>query len=235
MSAGRRAQIERLYETLGVGIRDFGRLRTLGAPDAAVGIPRQGVYFFFEPGELREDGKGGRVVRVGTHAVTERSRSTLWTRLRAHRGTLRGPHAGGGNHRGSIFRLHVGGALLARDGASLATWGEGAAAARSVRDAEVEHERRVSAHLARFQFTWVPVPGPPEGRRRVESSAIALLSNLPRPTVAEPADPPSATWLGHHAPHAMVHRSGLWNVNHVAEPLPGPRWLQEFEALVRRG
>src|ERR1043166_7895880 len=81
-------------------------------------LPKRGVYFFCEPGESWS-GKSGdqRVVRVGTHAVSAGSKSTLRGRLKQHLGT----RSGGGNHRGSIFRLHVGAALLARDGIESAT------------------------------------------------------------------------------------------------------------------
>src|SRR6476620_8958895 len=68
--------------------------------------PSHGVYFFFEDGEVRSDsGVGPRVVRVGTHALTATSRTTLWNRLSQHRGVTK---TGAGNHRGSIFRLIVG-------------------------------------------------------------------------------------------------------------------------------
>jgi hypothetical protein len=72
-------------------------------------MANRGVYFFFEGGELRsQSGSGGLVVRIGTHAVSVGSKSTLWGRLAQHRGSL----SGNGNHRGSIFRLWVGSALL---------------------------------------------------------------------------------------------------------------------------
>ena len=54
-----------------------------------------------------------RVVRIGTHALAAcGSRSTLRQRLGQHRGGA----SGRGNHRGSIFRLLVGQALLTRGG-----------------------------------------------------------------------------------------------------------------------
>src|SRR5688572_8529664 len=82
---------------------------------------KRGVYFFFEPGEFRKaNPQQMRVVRVGTHAIRTGSKSTLWNRLRQHRGTDKGT----GNHRGSIFRLHVGNALLAKSGNILPTWGQ---------------------------------------------------------------------------------------------------------------
>jgi len=52
---------------------------------------------------------GNRVVRVGTHGLKTGSTSTLWGRVHQHRDT----REGGGNHRGSVFRLHVGQALAA--------------------------------------------------------------------------------------------------------------------------
>lgn len=77
------------------------------------GCPPQGVYFFYEDGENRADGSM-RVVRIGTHALTAASNATLWSRLRQHRGHLAGRDPGGGNHRASVFRRHVGAALIRR-------------------------------------------------------------------------------------------------------------------------
>ena len=69
---------------------------------------------------VKESGDGPRVVRVGTHALTAGSRSTLRQRLIQHRGQTSGP----GNHRGSIFRLLIGQALLARKGLlCCSSWG----------------------------------------------------------------------------------------------------------------
>ncbi len=96
--------------------------------------PQRGVYFFFEPGESRAlSGVGDSVVRIGTHALTDGSRSTLWQRLSQHRGSAK---SGGGNHRGSIFRLLLGLALARRgDCVPPRSWGVGAdpgAAARKL-------------------------------------------------------------------------------------------------------
>lgn len=172
--------------------------------------PNRGVYFFFEPGEHRTGRPDTpRVVRVGTHAVSAGSRSTLWGRLRAHRGGGNGS----GNHRGSIFRLHVGNALLARDGTTLTTWGVGASAPRAVRDTEVDHERRVSQYIGAMSVVWLDVPddpGPRSARSVIERNAIALLSNR-----RAPHDPPSIGWLGRSSPRAEIARSGLWNLNYV--------------------
>jgi hypothetical protein len=172
--------------------------------------PQRGVYFFREPGEHRSGRpEVARVVRVGTHAVSAGSRSTLWGRLRAHRGGA----DGGGNHRGSIFRLHVGAALLAREGLRLPTWSVGSSAAKSVRATEVDHERRVSTYIGSMTALWVAVsdePGPASARSHIERNAIALLSNH-----REPLDPPSAAWLGRYSPREDIRESGLWNLNYL--------------------
>jgi hypothetical protein len=174
--------------------------------------PNRGLYFFFEPGEYRSmAATTPRVVRVGTHAVSVSSRSTLWGRLRAHRGNRNG----GGNHRGSVFRRHVGDAVLAREGETSQTGGIGQTAERAIRLAERKLETLVSLHLGTMSILWVAIsddPGPCSLRARIERNAIALLSNQ-----RAPADLRSADWLGRHSRRAAIADSGLWNVDCVDE------------------
>jgi hypothetical protein len=186
--------------------------------------PSRGVYFFREPGETRRDGSE-RIVRVGTHAVSAHAKSKLWGRLRAHRGG----RDGGGNHRGSIFRLHVGVALLVRGGDSLPSWSVGHSAGREVRDKETIHERLVSAHIGSMSVLWVDVgdePGPLSARARLERNAIALLSNS-----MDPMDPPSEGWLGLNSPREEIRNSGLWNLNYVRDQYD-PTFLDDLEGIV---
>jgi hypothetical protein len=68
-------------------------------------LPKQGVYFFFDEREKTAFSKTiPRLVRIGTHGVSVGSTATLRSRLRTHLGT----RSALGNHRGSVFRLHVG-------------------------------------------------------------------------------------------------------------------------------
>lgn len=106
--AARRGDLDDLYLLLGELGERSGGPRRLTDPDLREGCPRRGVYFFFETRERREDGVTPRVVRVGTHALRTGSATTVWQRLSQHRGTLAGARLGGGKHRGSVFRLHVG-------------------------------------------------------------------------------------------------------------------------------
>ena len=105
-------ELERFYDLADELARRTGGPYLLGACTGREGWPQRGVYLVFEPGEYRADGHTPRVVRVGTHALKRGSQRRLWQRLRQHRGN----NDGGGNHRGSVFRKHVGAALLARDG-----------------------------------------------------------------------------------------------------------------------
>lgn len=173
------------------------------------------VHFFHEPGEVRtESGTGPRIVRVGTHALKAGSRTTLWRRLKQHKGTVR---SGGGNHRGSIFRLIVGAALISRDGLGCPTWGSSrGGVSREFRARELELERAVSEEIGAMPFLWLAIKddaGPDSRRGYIERNSIALLSNRGR----EAIDPPSSAWLGYLCDREKVQKSGLWNSNHVEE------------------
>jgi hypothetical protein len=89
------ADLDRFYRLLSRLEHAIGGTRTLAECHGRLGWPARGMYFFFEPGEIRGDGNP-RVTRVGTHALTATSKATLWGRLAQHRG--RGD--GGGNHAG---------------------------------------------------------------------------------------------------------------------------------------
>ena len=164
--------------------------------------PRSGLYFFFENGEFRPNGKP-RVVRVGTHGLTATSKATLWGRLRQHMGRVAGSHPGGGNHRGSIFRRHVGSALLSQrsDPDLLASWlANDPHPGR--RDAEREVEVEVSRVIRAMPFLWLNVPTLPNSisdRGFLERNSIALLS-----TLTGSGEGASPDWLGHHA-LSLIH------------------------------
>ena len=79
---------DRLYGILEYLRKRIGE-RKLKDCHGRMGWPNQGVYFFFEPAETRSDGQTPRVVRIGTHAVSKGSRTTLWTRLSTHRGSVK--------------------------------------------------------------------------------------------------------------------------------------------------
>jgi hypothetical protein len=232
MNRSASANLERFYSLLARLVEVPGQGQPLRELLGLSILPKRGVYFFFEPGEYRAVNPSvPRVVRVGTHAVSSGSKSTLGGRLKQHLGTK----AGGGNHRGSIFRFHVGAALLARDRIPLPSWGVGSSAPRTVRDSEAARaaeaacEKRVSEYIGGMSVSFIDVPdeaGPQSDRAYIERNVIALLSNQ-----LAPVDQGSEGWLGRFSPRQEIRDSGLWNLNHVAEVCE-PSFLDKLESFV---
>lgn len=229
MRPDRRQALDELYGSIERLRAHLGGARRLAEAGRGAGWPERGIYLFFEDGETREDGITPRVTRVGTHALTETSRTTLWKRLSQHRGSVGGANPGGGSHRASVFRLHVGTALIARDGwaEAAATWGR-SRASREERAREVALEREVSRVIGAMPVLWLAVPDR-HLRGAMERDLIALLSNAGRP----PVDPASKRWLGQLADREAIRRSGLWNVNHVDDE-PDGAGLEAFQRMVAR-
>ncbi len=232
----------RLYRILDKLEAQSGGKRFLAQLAPSKTWPRRGVYFFFEPGEIRTgSGHGQRLIRVGTHALGVGARSTLHQRLRQHAGRSSGL---GGNHRGSIFRLLIGEALIARgDCPECPSWGVkgdiGKAAEMLTTQraelvaAEAPIETTVSEYLGRLPFLWLSVddePGPDSLRGFIERNTIALASSLHEPMI----DPPSPSWLGLRSGRDRVRRSGLWNQRHVDESYE-PRFLDMLEKAIEHG
>jgi hypothetical protein len=234
----RLSDLVRFYTLLDRLKQRLGGTRTLASFEGLRDWPERGVYFFFEPSEVRrESGVGPRVVRVGTHALGIGSRSTLRQRLGQHRGG----NLGRGNHRGSIFRLLVGQARLAQGSVpSCPSWGVKSNAAKACAalgidrtmlvTAEAPVEQAVSRYIAAMPFLWLDIddpPGPDSLRGFIERNAIALLSNHER----MPFDLASPDWLGHSSGRARVRSSGLWNQQHVEEA-HDPIFLDALEELI---
>jgi len=176
-------------------------------------LPQNGVYLFFERGETVRclDTVANRVVRVGTHRADGRFRS----RIRQHYGNV---HSLGGNKNASVFRKHLGGALLRRvdpQDARLKDW--------LTQDGPSfpEVEEMVSRVLREnFTFCCFRVDQRSE-RLSLERGLIALFAQYP-------LGQPSPNWLGRFAASEEIRRSGLWNTQHIdAEPLT----IEEFQRL----
>lgn len=230
----RRLDIERFYALLGDLEETIGDKRTLGNCDGRMNWPNRGVYFFFHPDESRDSTDQLRLTRIGTHAVSEGGQTSLWNRLRNHRGSKRGTYEGGGNHRGSVFRKRVGEALIERENLEdeYPEWGIGSTADRDLRLDELEMERRVSGYIRDLPFLWVGVddePGPESDRAHIERNAIALVSNFEKAVI----DPRAENWLGRQSPAEKIRDSGLWNIDHVAESYD-PSFLGILENYIQQ-
>ncbi|MBE8191526.1 MAG: hypothetical protein HAW64_04835, partial [Alphaproteobacteria bacterium] len=150
--------IIRFYELLDILKSKVGGVRYLKDCDGRMQWAQRGVYFFMEESEKRSDsGNGLRVVRVGTHAVSAGSQTTLWKRLSQHKGVA---STGGGNHRGSVFRKLVGTAILSSTNSECETWHIKKTASREIRQAEQPLEKKVSGVMGAMPFLWVAIDDP---------------------------------------------------------------------------
>lgn len=216
--------VDRFYSALADLEKRVDGTRKLKNCTGYMDWPDRGVYFFLEPGETRTSTDRPRVTRVGTHAVSEGSGTSLWDRLKQHYGTGSGSsnHPHGGDHRGSVYRKRVGEAIIEKHDLhdDYPDWDDRWSSIdrerSDVRDEEYILERRVSAYIREQPFLWVDIddtPGVDSDRAYVERNTIALLSNFDDRTI----DPRSDGWLGRYSRSREIRESGLWNVNHVEE------------------
>jgi hypothetical protein len=216
-------QIERFYEILAELTQLIGGPRRVSELHRDRNFPARGVYFYYEEGEMRPRSRTlRRVVRIGTHGLKANSISTLYGRLCQHRGTK----AGTGNHRGSIFRHHVGIALINQIKVDCPTWRKQQVSPEE-RSAERFLEEKVSRYIGSMEVAWLAVPdepGPRSLRGYIERNAIGLLSGN---------EPASASWLGNYTNNESIRRSYLWNVSHV-DYKPEPEFLEVFSKSVAR-
>jgi len=186
----------------------------------------RGIYVFLDNGFDSSVSIYKQVVRVGTHSIKKcGSKSTLGSRLRQHKGNLRG---GGGNHRGSVFRLLVGDAIIRRDGLSIAypNWGNKDNTTKTIRQSELPLEQQVSDYIRQLPFLIInvnPTIDGPKQRAFLERSLIAMISDV--------GGKGKTSWLGHNCSRSEVKNSGLWNNNHVNEKYD-PSFLDVLEKYV---
>ncbi|MHB9109490.1 MAG: hypothetical protein ACYDCO_20750 [Armatimonadota bacterium] len=163
-------------------------------------LPTNGIYLFFEDGETVDiDGQCcDRIVRVGTHVKDGR----FPTRIRQHYGARSSLN---GNKNASVFRRHLGGALMRQANPAdprLPDW------QRQHGGRDLAFEAQVSQYLRRyFTFVCFAVPESTE-RLSLEAGLIALLAQAP-------LGMPSRNWLGQYAAAPEIVRTGLWNTRHV--------------------
>ncbi len=216
-------EIEIFYEMLDELLRRINGPRRVSELRRDSSFPTRGVYFYYEDGQMRPGSPTlRRVVRIGTHGLKKNSKSTLYERLCRHRGTK----AGGGNHRGSIFRHHVGIALINKFNIDCPTWIKKKPTPEE-RLAERPLEEKVSQYIGNMQVAWLSIPDKPSRlslRGYIERNAIGLLSGK---------EPATRTWMGNQTRNPEIQRSYLWNVKLIDHELE-PDFLEVFRNQLRR-
>ena len=222
-----KAEVKRFYEImqqLWVAQRSGRRIADLTGRQP---WPERGVYFVTGAVSAAHTRSIPRIIRVGTHAVSVGSRTSLWNRISTHRGTL----DGGGSHRSSIFRSHVGRAIMNTEPHQNwpKNWATGQSAPKSVLETEVDLEQKVSRAIGEMRLLWLQVsdiPGPSSDRAYLERNAIGLLS---RSVLLSPST--AGEWLGAFSDDWRIAASGLWNLNHLFLR-PDPAFLDVLERYV---
>ena len=205
----REKDIERFYGLLKRLEDQVGGSHPIKDFPSVVPPTAKGVYFIFESREIRSCQPDQlRVVRVGTHGLTARSRSTIWTRLFEHLMA---------NGR-SVFRSDVNRALRKRGG-----YDDGSM--------DRNHSARITRYIGRMRFLWVEVNGEDghEKRKYIERNAISLLSGRHETS----PDVPSTSWLGLCLEKPAIRKSGLWNVNHTNSECCGA-FLTKLERCIEQ-
>jgi hypothetical protein len=184
-------------------------------------LPKNGIYFFYEKGERRShDESRPRIVRVGTHRDGN-FRSRIAEHFVSNERKMRFTQDHPSPHDRSIFRKHIGRALLNKTGDPyLSVWDldfttpAERAASRHLRDIskEVAIESEITRILREtFSFRFIEIAEEVQrmGGEGLERALIGTLSSCP---LCGPSD----TWLGNHSPNAKIRESGLWLVQHLS-------------------
>jgi len=185
-------------------------------------LPRSGIYFFYEDGELEgHGGNGPRIVRVGTH-----KKRNLRSRIGEHF-VLNDRKMDFGRSKPkpsdrSIFRKNIGRVLLNRDrDLYLSTW-EIDFTKRVNRDQlghlrNIEKEREIESNVTRilrerFRFRFIIIESETDriGAKGLESRLIGTLAKC---KVCRP----SRHWLGRASPESKIMTYGLCRLSRYSE------------------
>ena len=146
-------------------------------------VPRNGIYVFFEKGEVYTNSQGylqDRIVRVGIHTKDSERGNRLFSRLDQH---FRG------NMNASSFRKYVGDSLQNKQKQPI-----------------TDIEKEVSTYMREnFSFVVFEVETEEE-RKKWEKKLISTLGQAGKKGIIES----SKNWLGRNSSNTNVKTSGLW-------------------------
>lgn len=216
-------EVAGVYRCISQLAEKTGGIRVLNKCNGRMYWPKRGVYFFVDFQEQSILSRGfPRIVRIGTHAVSKGSKTTLWDRLKTHKGTEKGE----GNHRGSIFRLHVGNAIINRDGLMCDTWGIGQNATKEIKEKEKYIEHLVSDYIGQLGVVVLDIDDEPcalSDRAYIEKNAISLFSSI-----NSSFNFSTMNWLGNWNSREEIKNSCLWNINYINSEYDS-KFFQIFE------
>lgn len=186
-------------------------------------LPKNGIYFFYEKGEIWGHGENKkRIVRIGTHRDGN-FRSRIQEHFLLNERKMNFDSMRPAPKERSIFRLNIGRALLNKQGSSyMKIWNidftsrrkrERCAHLRNI-EYEKEIERQITSILrTNFGFRFIRVEDEVwrMGAKGLESRLIGTVARCSLCC-------PSNNWLGKYSPKRKIRESGLWLVQHLKSP-----------------
>jgi hypothetical protein len=217
--------------------RSLDSLALFSYPFDLKALPANGIYFFYEKGECcNHEERKPRIVRVGTHRD-----GNFQSRIAEHflfdERKMAFTQDQTAPHERSIFRKHIGRALLNRAGDTYLTVWEMDFTTRDSREKnrhlrdickEVEVEREVTRILREnFSFKFIEVADQTHrmGGEGLERALIGTLASCGRCG-------PSAEWLGSYSPKPQIRESGLWLIQHLRAAPLSPAQQQLITAAI---
>lgn len=183
-------------------------------------LPLDGIYFFYEVGEIW--GHGGdkpRIVRIGTHRDGN-FRSRIAEHFLLNESKMNFDATQPAPHERSIFRKNIGRALLNRQNEDYLKVWEIDFMSRANREKfghlrDIAKEKSIESEITRilrenfsFRFIVLDVQVPRMGSKGLESSLIGTVAHC---SVCRP----SKNWLGNFSPIAKIRETGLWQIQHL--------------------
>lgn len=180
-------------------------------------LPRNGIYFFYEEGEIW--GHGGskpRIVRIGTHREGN-FRSRIKEHYLLDQSRMNFDRNKPKPSDRSIFRKNIGKALLNRDKDDYLEVWDISFMTRKKRELlgykrDMDKEKRIESSITKmlrenFSFRFIAIDEKMQNteRGRLEGS---LIGTVARCKLCKQSD----NWLGKHSPTQEIKESGLWLV-----------------------
>lgn len=202
-------------------------------------LPENGIYFFYEQGEVwGHGGNMSRIVRIGT-SKSGNFRSRIKEHFLLDERKMDFDETKPAPRDRSIFRRNIGRALLQKENNPyLEVWElnftskENREKFSHLRDIDMEKriERRITEILRtkfRFRFTEVPNSSDVMGSKGLESSLIGTLAHC---KLCKKSD----NWLGNFSPVDKIRNSGLWLYQHLNSNSLTEGEKREVEKLIEQ-
>lgn len=202
-------------------------------------LPLNGVYFFYERGEIW--GHGGeklRIVRIGTHKGNN-FRNRIAEHFLINEKKMSFDRNNPKPSDRSIFRKNIGRSLLNKNKDPYLKIWEIDFLPRANRDKygdlrDIKKERSIEKQITEilrnnFFFRFVIIENEDEriGSKGLESKFIGTVS---RCTMCKP----SMNWLGNYSPKKQIRTSGLWLIQHLNAEGITEEDISVIEKLIRK-